>query len=137
MKNKKIRILMMLCAFAIITLQYSCMKEDEEIRFYVTDSTPSDSYYITELYVVKSPSGTNGNWGSNILNGNSDGPNGWQQYTYSPGTYDIKIVYYGKMWSSDPITLRTETDLDHAFVNGRGLKYDIDGYTLYTTHFSF
>ncbi|MDX9697288.1 MAG: hypothetical protein RBT49_15970 [Bacteroidales bacterium] len=138
MKTKIFKSVALFAVLAFTGIQYSCIKEDsEEIRFYVTDSTPADSYFITELYIVESPAGSNQNWGSNILNGNTKGPNGWQLYSYEPGVYDIKIVYWGKMWSSDPITLRTETDYNHELANTRGLKYDLDGYTLYTTHFSF
>ena len=138
MKTKFWKTLFLLVILTSVITQFSCIKEDdEEIRFYVTDSTPTDGYYIRELYVVESPAGTQGNWGSNILNDNTNGPNGWQQYSFDPGTYDYKVVYLGKYYSSDVASFLESKSLDHTFANGRGKKFDLDGYSLYITSFSF
>ena len=76
MKTKIWKIIFIIVIMISLTTQFSCIEEeDEEIRFYVTDSTPTDSYYISELFIVQSPAGSQGNWGSNILNGNTRGPN--------------------------------------------------------------
>ena len=116
---------------AVVPFLLSCNAEDsEESRIYVTDSTPSDAYYISALYIVESPNGYSGDWGSNILDGNSDGPYGWQQYTFDPGEYDYRIEYYdgaSKHYESFGRIARDK----------QGLKFDMDGYYLFTTSFTF
>ncbi|HPJ15644.1 MAG TPA: hypothetical protein PLJ39_11290 [Spirochaetota bacterium] len=129
--KKKIQQTIIMVLIAVIPLLLSCNAEDsEESRIYVTDSTPFDSYKITALYVVESPNGYSGNWGSSILDGNTDGPYGWQQYTFEPGEYDYRIEYYdgaNQYIENFGMTARDK----------RGLKFDMDGHYLFTTYFTF
>ncbi|HOF34030.1 MAG TPA: hypothetical protein PK624_08635 [Spirochaetota bacterium] len=127
----KIQKTIMLMLAAVIPFLLSCNAEDsEESRIYVTDSTPLDSYSITALYVVESPNGYSGDWGSNILDGNTDGPFGWQQYTFDPGEYDYRIEYY------DGANKYIEK-LGMSASDKHGLKFDMDGSNLFTTYFTF
>jgi hypothetical protein len=129
--KKKIQQTIIMVLIAVIPLLLSCNAEDsEESRIYVTDSTPLDSYEITALYVVESPNGYSGNWGTSILNGNTDGPYGWQQYTFDPGVYDYRIEYY------DGASKYTES-FGMTASDKRGLKFDMDGHYLFTTYFTF
>jgi hypothetical protein len=124
------RVLMSALVLAIGLLGGCEDEQKEECRIYVTDSTPNDSCYISALYVVENPKGYLGEWGPNILNGNTDGPYGWQQYSFAPGTYDYRIEYYNgssKYLENCDVTVR----------NKRGLKFDMDGKYLFMTNFTF
>jgi hypothetical protein len=105
-------------------------EEDEESRLYLEEDSPN---YFTELYVVPSPQGSSGNWGSNIV-GNYEilSGYGWKKYTFDPGTYDIKIQMHITKYSSP------HTEYGQIATDGHGRKFeaDPDG-DLWMTDFAF
>jgi hypothetical protein len=105
-------------------------EEDEESRLYLEEDSPN---YFTELYVVPSPQGSGGSWGANIVNNYTTLPGyGWKKYTFSPGTYDIKIQMHITQYSSP------HTEYEQYVTDGHGRKFEAaaSGY-LYITDFAF
>ena len=132
---KGIRILIVLCMIAaVVSFSTSCFFDDdsdsEEIRIYLAESTVADD--ITGLYVVQSPQGASGNWGNNIINNYQVLQDyGWKMYTFSPGTYDIKIEHNGSH------TANPYYEYSVKGLNKQGIKYDLDSGYLFRTTFTF
>lgn len=130
---KGIRILVVLCIFAIVvSFSTSCFFDDdsdsEEIRIYLVESSVADD--ITGLYVVPNPQGETGNWGNNIINNYQILQDyGWKMYKFSPGTYDIKILHNG---GGSPYV-----EYETRGVHRQGIKFDLDGGLLFRTTFTF
>ncbi len=105
-----------------------------ECRVYLEEESPN---YFKEVYIVESPAGSNGNWGSNLINDYETLENyDYKMYKLSPGTYDVRLVYSYDKWNSGEDGVYE--DFDQTADDGEGMKFNASskGY-FYITTFNF
>ncbi len=129
------RLLFLAVAVLLCGALFSCFGDDEssdsgECRIYLEDNYSR----MVDLYAVPSPQGEQGNWGSSIINNYTILQGyGWKKYTFAPGTYDIKLTYYGSGY-----VFKTFTDYTMQGDDGEGVKYEVDSDgDLFITTFTF
>jgi hypothetical protein len=103
-----------------------------ECRVYLAEEAPNS---FTEIHIVASPAGENGNWGPNLINDYEElSSHPYLMYRLEPGTYDIRAVMANDAWGGDGAYEKLGVNLgDH-----EGVKYTAgsDGY-FFTTSFTF
>ena len=110
---------------------FGCEEDHGECRIYLAEDGTGE---FEALYVVNSPKGEDGDWGDNLMNTVDEEyiEDDWRVFRFREGrTLDYRLEYeiYG--------TEGEKEEYDGSCDNGEGIKYEISGGNMFTTHFNF